>query len=178
MERKIADKIRASIREVADFPKPGINFYDITTVLSDGTLFREIIETLGGRYRTRNVTAVVGIEARGFIFGGALSHELGTAFIPVRKHGKLPSAVERCSYSLEYGEDVLEIHKDALSNSDRVVVIDDLLATGGTAKTACSLIERLGAEIIEFAFIVELSFLRGRKELDGTSVVSMVKYDK
>lgn len=178
MQEPITEKLRAAIREVPDFPKPGINFYDITTLLKAPQLFAEVIEFFVERYRPADVQAIVGIEARGFIFGGALAQQLGKAFVPVRKPGKLPAETIRVAYSLEYGEDALEIHKDALSPGQKVVIIDDLLATGGTAKGTIDLVSKLGAEILECAFVVELGFLEGRQKLSPTPMISLITYDQ
>lgn len=177
MEHPICDKLRRGIRQVPDFPKPGINFYDITTVLKDASLFRATIDVLHSRYQTMSPDGIVAIEARGFVFGAALAYLLKIPFIPVRKPGKLPAQTERVSYSLEYGEDALEVHRDALVQGQRVVVVDDLLATGGTAKSAVDLCNRLGATVVECAFVVELTFLHGRSRLAPTAAVSLVKYD-
>jgi adenine phosphoribosyltransferase len=177
MEHPISEKLRRAIRQVPDFPKPGINFCDVTTVLKEPKLFREIIDLLYSRYHEQELDAVVGIEARGFILGAALAYLLKAPFIPVRKPGKLPAETVRVSYSLEYGQDSLEIHKDALAAGQRVVIIDDLLATGGTAKGTVELCQQLGASVVECAFVMELSFLHGRQKLAPTPVMSLVKYD-
>lgn len=172
----IQDKVKNSIRQIPDFPKPGINFFDITTVLQDGELFHEITQTLADRYKGQKIDAVVGIESRGFIFGASLATTLKTAFVPIRKLGKLPAKTERASYKLEYREDTVEIHKDALKPGQVVLLVDDLLATGGTAKASIELIERLGAKIHECAFLIELSFLNGKKVLAPTPIISIVNY--
>lgn len=173
----IESKVKNSIRQIPDFPKPGINFFDITTILQDGELFHEVIEALASRYKNKQIDAIVGIESRGFIFGSSLATKLKTAFVPIRKSGKLPSDTEKASYQLEYGEDTLEIHKDALKPGDKVLVVDDLLATGGTARASLDLIEKLGASIEEFAFIIELTFLNGREKLKPVNTISVVKYE-
>ncbi len=177
MNHPLAEKIRGAIREVPNFPKPGVTFYDITTVFSNGPLLRELIDVLAARYRAIPFDHIAGIDARGFIFGAALAYALGKGFIPIRKSGKLPAAVERTSYSLEYGENVLEIHRDAVSAKDQIVVIDDLLATGGTARAACELILRLGGNVVECGFVIELATLGGRARLTPTTVASLVKYN-
>lgn len=176
MEHPISEKLRRAIRQVPDFPKPGINFCDLTTVLKDAHLFREVIDLFYERYKGQKIDAVVGIEARGFILGSPLAYLLKTPFIPVRKPGKLPAETVRVSYSLEYGEDSLEIHKDALTAGQRVVVVDDLLATGGTAKGTVELCQRVGAAVVECCFVMELSFIPGRQKLAPTQVISLVKY--
>jgi adenine phosphoribosyltransferase len=177
MPNSIADKLKSSIRSIPDFPNPGINFYDITTVLKDGALNREVIESLSEAVRKTQAQAILGIEARGFVFGGAVAYSLGLPFIPVRKPGKLPAEVEEVSYELEYGQDSLEVHRDALARGLRVAIVDDLLATGGTAAAVCSLAERLGAEVALLAFVVELNFLSGRRKLESRPVVSLVEFD-
>ncbi|HQH28843.1 MAG TPA: adenine phosphoribosyltransferase [Oligoflexia bacterium] len=177
MEHPICDKLRREIRQVPDFPKPGINFYDITTILKNPALFHETLDVLHSRYRQLQPDTVVGMEARGFIFGSALAYLLKCAFVPVRKPGKLPAATERAAYSLEYGKDALEIHRDALAPGQRVIIIDDLLATGGTAKGTISLCERLGANVIECGFIIELISLEGRARLAPVPVISLIKFE-
>lgn len=157
--------ILAKVRNIPDFPKPGIQFKDITTLLQDGPAFRETIDLLEKRYRGRGLTHVVAIESRGFLFGAALADRLGIGIVPVRKIGKLPGDKIRKSYSLEYGEATIEVHRDALTAADKVVVIDDLLATGGTLKAACELIDELGATIDEVWVLIELAFLPGRQAL-------------
>ncbi len=164
------------IRSIPDFPKKGILFRDITTLLKSGDAFREVIETLAGRYRDRQVDAVVAIEARGFIIGGALACNLGVGFVPVRKKGKLPAQTYRAEYELEYGTDTLEIHKDSVDPGSSVLIVDDLLATGGTASAVISLCGRLEAKIVELSFIIELTDLRGREKLGGHPVFSLLKY--
>ena len=165
------------IRNVPDFPKPGIQFKDVTTLLKNGPAFREIIDGWKKRYANRGVTAIVGAEARGFIFGSALAYAMGLPFIPVRKKGKLPSKTLSQEFDLEYGTDKIEIHVDALSPSDRVILVDDLLATGGTMAAAAKLVRNLGAEIVEVAFVVELPFLKGREKLKGLPVYSLVSFE-
>ena len=168
------EKIKAAVRDVPDFPKPGIIYKDITPLLQDGAIFSALIDYLAQPYRNNVPKYVAGIESRGFIFGSALAAELGCGFIPVRKAGKLPYKTIRQSYSLEYGEATDEIHEDAAAPGDRVVLIDDLLATGGTAQAAVSLLEKLNAEIIGIEFIIELAFLNGRKVLNKYPLRSLI----
>ena len=178
------DELKKIVRDVPDFPKKGIIFKDITTLLKDAKAFRASVNTLVGAIqgtlpgcvKTSPIDQVVGIESRGFIFGPVLAYLLGTGFVPVRKKGKLPSKTERVSYELEYGTDVLEIHKDALDPGQRVLVVDDLLATGGTAHAVSKLVGQLGAKVCCFTFLVELEFLKGREKLDGYPVFSVLKY--
>ena len=164
------------IRNIPDFPKPGIQFKDITTLLKNGPAFQEIINGWRDRYVGMNVDAIVGAEARGFVFGGALAYALGLPFVPVRKPGKLPAATLAETFELEYGTDTLEIHKDALNPGDRVVLIDDLLATGGTMEAVIKLVERLGVEVVEIAFVVELPPLKGRERMQGRPVHTLVEF--
>ena len=171
-----AEELKALVRSVPDFPKPGILFRDITTLLKDGAAFAAVIGELDGRYRGRQIDAIAGIESRGFIFGAALAARLGTGFIPIRKPGKLPWKTERATYQLEYGTDCLEIHQDAVKPGQRVLVVDDLLATGGTAHAAAGLVRQLGGEVHALAFLVELTFLAGREKLTGERVVSILQY--
>jgi len=168
------ERIKAAVRDVPDFPKPGIIYKDITPLLQDGAIFSALIDYLAQPYRNNVPKYVAGIESRGFIFGSALAAELGCGFIPVRKAGKLPYKTIRQSYSLEYGEATVEIHEDAAAPGDRVVLIDDLLATGGTAQAAVSLLEKLNAEIIGIEFIIELAFLNGRKVLNKYPLRSLI----
>jgi len=170
------DELKKLIREVPDFPKPGILFYDITTVLKDKAGFRRIIEALTEQIRPYNADIVLGIEARGFIFAPALAYNLGAGFVPVRKPKKLPAATERISYELEYGVDTLEIHKDAVEPGSRIVIADDLLATGGTSLATVRLVEKLGGQVVAVSFVIELEALRGRDRLNGYEVVSLLKY--
>jgi len=165
------------IRNVPDFPKPGIQFKDVTTLLKNGPAFREIIDGWKTRYANKGVTAIVGAEARGFIFGSALAYAMGLPFIPVRKKGKLPAKTLAQEFDLEYGTDRIEIHVDALGPRDRVVLVDDLLATGGTMAAMAQLVRKLGAEIVEVAFVVELPFLKGREKLSGLPVYSLVSFE-
>jgi adenine phosphoribosyltransferase len=168
-------EIASLIRNVPDFPKPGIQFKDITTLLQNAKAFQYVIDTWKERYAGRRISAIVGADARGFIFGGALAYALGVPFIPVRKKGKLPFKTYSESFALEYGVDTVEIHIDALKPGDRVVVVDDLLATGGTVGAIVSLLKKLGAEIVEVTFLIELTFLNGRDKLDGVPVYSIVE---
>ena len=169
--------LRSHIRSVPNFPKPGIVFRDITTLLKDPAALRSAVDQLEAFYRDRRVAAVVGIESRGFVLGAALAYRLGAGFVPVRKPGKLPAETIRESYSLEYGTDAVEIHRDALQPGQRVLLHDDLLATGGTMSATCSLVRRLGAEIVGLSFLVELDFLRGREKLPDHEIFSLVHYD-
>lgn len=168
--------LKSLIREVPDFPKPGINFYDITTLLKDPKGFKQTIDALTEPYFGKQIDTVVGIEARGFIFAPALAYRLGAGFVPVRKPKKLPAAKTAISYALEYGEDTLEIHTDAISAKHKVLIADDLLATGGTAKAVVDLTENLGGEVVGLAFVCELEFLRGREKLRGYEIHSLLKY--
>jgi adenine phosphoribosyltransferase len=165
------------IRNVPDFPKPGIQFKDVTTLLKDGPAFRKIIDDWKARYSGQVITAIVGAEARGFIFGGALAYAMGLPFVPARKKGKLPATTISEQYDLEYGTASVEIHVDALRPGDRVVLVDDLLATGGTMAATASLVERLGAEIVEVVFVIELPFLKGRAKLAGLPVHTLVAFE-
>ena len=173
-----SNHLKKLIREVPDFPKPGILFYDITTLLKDKRGFHEVIDDLGNHYRNSGVDAVIGIEARGFIFAPALAYALGAGFIPVRKPKKLPSERVAVSYALEYGNDSLEIHRDAIQPGGRVLIVDDLLATGGTAAAATELVEKVGGKVAGVGVVVELTFLEGRKKLPGYDVFSLLQYDK
>ena len=170
------DDLKKMIREVPDFPKKGILFYDITTLLKDKTGFRNVINALTEQIRPLQPEVVLGIEARGFIFAPALAYNLGAGFVPVRKPNKLPAEAERISYELEYGMDTLEIHKDALKPGMRVVIADDLLATGGTSLATARLVERLGGKVTAVSFLIELEGLKGRDRLNGYNVVSLLKY--
>jgi len=172
------DHLKKLIREVPDFPKKGILFYDITTLLKDKVGFATLIDALSEHYLNHKIDAVLAIEARGFIFGPALAYRLNAGFIPIRKPGKLPAETVKWTYELEYGNDTLEIHKDAIRRGQRVIIVDDLLATGGTANACVHLAQSLGAEIAGLGFVVELDFLDGRKKFDGTEVFSLLHYDK
>jgi adenine phosphoribosyltransferase len=170
--------LKQLIREVPDFPKQGILFYDITTLLKDREGFRHTIDALKRQYEKLGVDLVIGIEARGFIFAPALAYALDAGFVPVRKPKKLPAERARVSYALEYGTDSLEIHRDAVNKGSRVLIVDDLLATGGTARATTHLVEQLGGTVVGIAFVVELTFLGGREKLDGYEVFSLLQYDK
>lgn len=169
--------IRRAIRDIPNFPKPGIVFKDITPLLSDGTLFTRTIDILADRYRDQGIDTVLGIESRGFIVGAALAYKLGAGFCVVRKPGKLPYQTHSASYDLEYGTDTLEIHVDALPAKARVIIADDLIATGGTAAATAQLVSKLGAQVIECAFVIELAFLKGREKLKPHGVFSILQYD-
>ena len=171
--------LKSKIRTVPHFPKEGIMFRDITTLLKDARGFRRVIDELVQRYTGAPIDVVVGLDARGFIIGGALAHQLGKGFVPVRKAGKLPAETVSHEYELEYGKDKVEIHRDAINNGDRVLVVDDLIATGGTCLAAANLVRKLGGKIVECAFIVELPELKGRERLekDGCKVFSLVQFE-
>jgi adenine phosphoribosyltransferase len=171
-----AETLRAKIREIPDFPKPGILFYDITTLLKDPAAYHEAIELMLDPYRTEQVDLVVGMESRGFIFSAPMAYQLGTGFVPVRKLGKLPADTLTVEYALEYGSNTLEIHRDAIQPGQRVLIVDDLLATGGTVHGTIELVERLKGEVVGLAFLVELEFLNGRERLEGRKVTSVVRY--
>ena len=164
------------IREVPNYPKPGILFYDITTLLKDPVAFRSVINDLTALYQGEKIAKVVGIESRGFILGGSLAHQLGAGFVPVRRPGKLPADSFEVKYNLEYGSNSLAIHRDAVSIGERVLIVDDLLATGGTAGATTNLIRQLGGEIVGAAFLVELVALKGREQLNGYQVQALVQY--
>src|SRR5919109_2711830 len=172
------DSLKKLIREVPDFPKPGILFYDITTLLKDKVGFATLIDALSAHYMEKDIDLVLGIEARGFIFGPALAYRLNAGFVPVRKPKKLPAETAKWTYELEYGSDTLEIHKDAIQPGQSVIIVDDLLATGGTANATVQLAKSLGAEIAGLGFVVELDFLNGRQKLAGYDVFSLLHYDK
>jgi adenine phosphoribosyltransferase len=171
------DNLKKLIREIPDYPKPGILFYDVTTLLKDRGGFHSLVDKLCEHYEGKHVDVVAGIEARGFIFGPALAYRLGAGFVPVRKPKKLPWKTASVTYDLEYGTDTLEIHQDAVEKGQHVLLCDDLLATGGTAAAATSLIRKLGGDVIGAAFAVELNFLKGRAKLPGVDVFSLLKYD-
>ena len=172
------DALKALVRTVPDFPKPGILFYDITTLLKDKAGFTRMIDALAEHYIDRNIDLVLGIEARGFIFGPALAYRLNAGFVPVRKPRKLPAPVARVTYDLEYGADTLEIHLDAIQRGQRVVLVDDLLATGGTMEATVKLVKQLGGDIAGLAFAVELDFLKGRDRFKDYDVFSLLHYDE
>jgi len=173
-----ADQLKKLIREIPDFPKKGILFYDITTLLKDKVGFATLVDRLSEHYVGHKVDLVLGMEARGFIFAPALAYRLNAGFVPVRKKGKLPAETVRFDYALEYGTNSLEMHKDAIQKGQRVLIVDDLLATGGTAEATAKLAESLGAEISGLGFVVELDFLNGRKKLENYEVMSLLHYDK
>lgn len=170
------DSLKSKIRSVPDFPKAGILFYDITTLLSDKEGFQQCIDELTRPFETTSVDVVVGVESRGFIIGGAVADRLGAGFVPVRKKGKLPFTTVRETYDLEYGTDCLEIHSDAVQPGQRVLIIDDVLATGGTAAATTALVRRLGGDVQSLAFLVELAFLNGRARLGNETIHSVLKY--
>lgn len=170
------DELKTKIRHVPDFPKPGILFYDITTLLRDPEGFQLAIDTLSGPFRDANIDLVVGIESRGFILGGAVADRLKTGFVPVRKVGKLPAQTIRVTYDLEYGSDSLEMHQDAIGHNQRVLIVDDLLATGGTARATVDLVRRSGGDVHGLAFLIELEGLNGRARLADERVYTVLKY--
>ena len=170
------DLVRSRIRDIADFPKPGILFRDITPLLGDTVAFRTSIDLLAERVRPLAPEVVVGIESRGFLFGAPLAYTLGIGFVPVRKPGKLPHATTRVEYELEYGTDAVEMHSDAIARGTRVLVVDDVIATGGTAVATCELVKRLGGDLVGAAFLIELSFLDGGAKLAPIPTVSLVRY--
>jgi len=169
--------LKSKIRNVPDFPKPGIGFKDITTLVKDAEAFQDSINQLADYFGSKNVDVVVGIESRGFIFGAALAYKWKIGFVPVRKPGKLPAETYSETYALEYGTDTLEIHKDAISPGQRVLVIDDLLATGGTLEATTHLVERCGGNVVGIACLIELTFLNGRKKLQGYDFHSLIQFD-
>jgi adenine phosphoribosyltransferase len=170
------DALKAKIRHVPDFPKAGILFYDVTTLLRDPEGFRVAIDTLANPYRDHGISLVVGIESRGFILGAAVADRIGAGFVPVRKKGKLPSQTVRVSYDLEYGSDSLEMHRDAIEPGQRVLIVDDLLATGGTARAAVDLVKQLGGTVEGLAFLIELVELNGRARLEGEHLFAALQY--
>lgn len=170
------EQMKRLIREVPDFPKPGINFYDITTLLKDSEGLKSVIGNLEERYRSTPCDLVLGIEARGFIFAPAVAYALGKGFVPVRKPKKLPAATVKMEYALEYGTDTLEIHADAIQPGQRVLIVDDVLATGGTAAAVAKLVEKLGGTVASLGFVIELDFLAGREKLPGYDIHSLIHY--
>jgi adenine phosphoribosyltransferase len=170
------DHLKTKIRHVPDFPKPGILFYDITTLLNDPEGFRDMIGALTAPYQGKGVEQVVGIESRGFILGAAVANALGAGFVPIRKPGKLPSKCQREDYALEYGTDGLEIHVDAVREGQRVLIVDDVLATGGTARAAAGLVRHIGGTLMGLSFLIELNALKGRDKLSGENVYSVLQY--
>ena len=171
------ENLKKLIREVPDFPKPGINFYDITTLLKDPEGLESTIDALTEQCRGLDIDTIIGVESRGFIFATPLAYQLGAGFIPVRKPKKLPAEKVSISYDLEYGQDTLEMHKDAVGEGHKVLIVDDLLATGGTARAVCDLVESVGGTVAALLFVVELNFLGGRDRFEGYDVRSLVKYD-
>ncbi|HAM54460.1 MAG TPA: adenine phosphoribosyltransferase [Candidatus Rokubacteria bacterium] len=170
-------ELRSKIRDIKDFPTEGILFKDITTLLKDGPAWASVIDHLASKYHTAMVDVVVGVESRGFIFGGALAHQLKAGFVPVRKRGKLPAKTIEEEYALEYGRDILAIHEDAIRPGQKVLVVDDLLATGGTMAATLRLVERLGGKVVGAAFLIELAFLKGRERLPGYDLESLIIYE-
>lgn len=171
------EEIKAAIRGIPDFPKPGILFYDITTILQDPNHFKAVLDALAARYAPMKIAKVLAMESRGFIFGAPLAAAIGAGFVPLRKPGKLPYKTIAEKFSLEYGTDSLEMHEDAVVPGERVVVLDDLLATGGTAEASIRLARKLGADVVEAGFVIELTFLGGRKRLADVPVYSMIQFD-
>jgi adenine phosphoribosyltransferase len=176
MDSDVLEKLRTGVRDVPDFPKKGIVFKDITPILSDPKLFGASIDLFLERCRGKKIDKIVGIDARGFLFGSTVAYELGIGFIPIRKRGKLPYKTEVAKYSLEYGEAEMEMHMDAVTDGEQVVLVDDLLATGGTSAAAAALIRKVGGQLLEAQFLIELEFLRGRRQLEPTPVISFLKY--
>lgn len=174
---QVAQEVKDKIRDVADFPKPGIIFKDITTALKDAETLKKMVDFLCENFKEEKIDYIIGLESRGFIFGVPVAYNLDAGFIPIRKPNKLPAKTISESYELEYGTDTLEIHEDAIKKGDRVIIVDDLLATGGTAAAACNLVTKTGAEIVGCAFIIELNFLNGRNKLPkDCKVLSMIEY--
>lgn len=169
--------LKDKIRNIPDFPKKGIIFFDITTLIKDGGALKYSVDAMAGQYKGKKIDAIMGAESRGFIFGAAMAYKLGVGFIPVRKPGKLPYKTCQVSYDLEYGSSSLEMHVDAINEGDNILVVDDLIATGGTAKAMAQIIEQMGGKVVGFSFLVELSFLNPRKILEGYDVHALVEYD-
>jgi adenine phosphoribosyltransferase len=172
----VIDELRRTIRDVKDFPKPGIVFKDVTPVLLDARLFGQAVDLMASPYRDASISRVVSIESRGFLFGAPIALALGAGLVPIRKRGKLPAAKQRIEYALEYGTDTLEMHHDAIQAADRVLVVDDVLATGGTANAAAQLVGDTGALVVGFSFLIELDFLKGRERLRGRRVEALLHY--
>ncbi len=172
----VLEKLRTGVRDVPDFPKKGIIFKDITPILKDGGLFRSSIDLFLEQCQGKKIDKIVGIDARGFLFGSAVAYELGIGFVPLRKKGRLPYKTESAKYSLEYGEAEMELHVDAIVAGEQIVLIDDLLATGGTSASAATLIKKVGGELVAAIFLIELEFLRGREKLNPTEIISFLKY--
>src|SRR3954449_449856 len=169
--------VRAHVRDIPDYPQPGIVFRDITPLLAAPDVFAGTVDALAAPFEGERIDKVVGVEARGFVFAAPVAYRHGAGFVPVRKPGKLPWEIEREEYELEYGTDLLEIHRDAVLPGERVLIVDDVIATGGTAAATARLVERLGGEVIGFGFIIELAFLKGREQLQGRDVVSLITYE-
>jgi len=176
MDTVVLEKIKNAIRDIPDFPKKGIIFKDITPLIKDKELFKEVIDILAARYKDKKIDLIACIDARGFIFGGALAYKLGVGLVPVRKQGKLPHRTKRATYDLEYGTDAVEIHEDAVMPGHRILLVDDLLATGGTAGAAANLIQEAGGVLVEIAFLIELEFLHGKDKLKNNSIFSLIKF--
>ena len=172
-----ASELRDCVRDIKDFPKPGVTFKDITPLLSNTDAFRSTIDLIVGHFDGQHIDRVLGVEARGFIIAAPVAYKFGAAFIPVRKAGKLPWEIERVEYELEYGSDLLEIHRDAIAPGDRVVIVDDVLATGGTAAATVRLVEKLGGLVVGLAFVIDLAFLNGREKVAGYDVLSLITYE-
>lgn len=170
------EELKKKIRDIPNFPKEGIIFKDITPLLADAVSFQKVIDTFAKRYAERGIEHVVAVESRGFIFGAPLAYRLDAGFVPIRKKGKLPYKTEMVQYALEYGSDTIEIHQDAIHKGSRVLVVDDLLATGGTARATCELVEKTGGTVVECAFVIELSFLNGREKFKGREIFSLIQY--
>ncbi len=170
------ESLKAKIRDVPDFPKKGILFKDITTLLKDAQSYKQAVQALVNVIKNKEIDMIVGIESRGFIFGSVVAYELGKGFAPIRKKGKLPAKTQSVTYSLEYGEDTIEIHEDAVSKETKVLIVDDLLATGGTAQAVVQLIEKLGGKVVGLSFLIELDFLHGREKLDGYDIFSLMHF--
>ncbi len=170
------ERIKAMIRDVPDFPKKGIMFKDITPLLADNQAFTEAVKCMAAKYKGRGITKVLGIEARGFILAAPIAMELGAGIVPVRKKGKLPYKTVSATYALEYGEDTLQMHEDAVKKGEKVLIVDDVLATGGTAKAVVALVEKLGGKVEAITMLIELGFLNGREKLSGHDVFSLIKY--
>ncbi len=172
----VLDELKAAIRDVPDFPKKGIIFKDITPLLKNATLFKKAVDALAGEFKGKKIDKVASVESRGFILGSAIAYKLGASFIPVRKKGKLPHLTYYSEYELEYGTDILEMHQDAIEKGDKVLIIDDLLATGGTLGAVINLVKKMGGKIAGIGFLIELSFLKGREKNKGHEIFSLIKY--
>jgi adenine phosphoribosyltransferase len=175
-DSQLIDELKRTIRDVTNFPKPGIVFKDVTPVLLEPKLFQAAVQAMAEPYRSARISRVVSIESRGFLFGAPIALELGAGLVPIRKPGKLPAATQRVEYALEYGTDALEMHHDAVQAGDRVLVVDDVLATGGTANAAAQLVGGTGASVVGFSFLIELGFLNGRQRLQGRHVEALLHY--